>query len=293
VSRLVNINGHIVPAEQANISAYDHGFLYGDGVYETLRTYQGVPFLLDGHLARLRRSAGLIRIDWERLPVEPSEEVRKTLLAADNEESLIRLAVSRGVGPLGYDPALCPKPSLLVYVQPFDQPPEALYQDGARALIVTVRRNPPAALNPYVKSMNLLNNILAAMEALEKGAEEGIMLNLSGNVAEGSNTNVFAVRGGRLLTPPLAAGILDGLTREHVISLCLRAGIPCEETDIRPEELLSADECFLTSTTRELVPIVLIDGRPIGSGKPGPLTKRLLALFRAAVKEATGGHARG
>ena len=162
MSRLVNINGHIVPAEQANISAYDHGFLYGDGVYETLRTYQGVPFLLDGHLARLRRSAGLIRIDWERL-----------------------------------------------------------------------------------------------------------------------------------LTPPLAAGILDGLTREHVISLCLRAGIPCEETDIRPEELLSADECFLTSTTRELVPIVLIDGRSIGSGKPGPLTKRLLALFRAAVKEATGGHARG
>src|SRR5262245_5537740 len=158
--RLVNISGHIVPAEQALVSAYDHGFLYGDGVYETLRTYDGVPFLLDRHLARLRRSAGRIRISWEELPVDPADELRKALLAAANPESLIRIVLTRGVGPFGYDPNGCGKPTLLVYVQPFEPPPDSLYGQGGKAVVVSVRRNPTIALDPYIKSSNLLNNIL-------------------------------------------------------------------------------------------------------------------------------------
>jgi branched-chain amino acid aminotransferase len=291
VARLVNINGHIVPAEQAHVSAYDHGFLYGDGVYETLRTYGGVPFLLDRHLARLRRSAERVRIPWDRLPVDPAEELRKALLAAGNKESLIRLAVTRGVGPFGYDPAVCPRPSYLVYVEEFTPPAERLYREGGRAIIVNVRRNPAVALDPHIKSMNLLNNILASMEAHDRGADEGIMLNLEGNIAEGSNTNVFAVRSGRVLTPPLSAGILEGLTREIVLSIGRGSEIPCGEQDLSPKDLLSSEECFLSGTTKELMPIVQVDGQAIGPGRPGPVTTRLLGLFRDAARRATLGHA--
>ena len=290
MSRLVNISGHIMPAEQALVSAYDHGFLYGDGVYETLRTYDGIPFLLEGHLARLRRSAARIRILWEDLPVDPAEELRKSLLAAANGESLIRIVLTRGVGPFGYDPRGCGKPTLLVYVQPFETPPPSLYESGGRAVIVSVRRNPALALDPYIKSSNLLNNILGAIEAHEKGADEGIMLNLAGQVAEGSMTNVFLARAGRVATPPLSAGILDGLTREFVLGLCRDAGIPAEERDILPEELFAADEVFITSTTREVAPITRIDGRPIGAGRPGPLTGRLRGLFHAAVEALKAVH---
>jgi len=290
VTRLVNISGHIVPAEQALVSAYDHGFLYGDGVYETLRTYEGIPFLLDRHLARLHRSAERIWIRWEELPVDPAEELRKALLAAANTESLIRIILTRGVGPFGYDPHGCGKPTLLVYVQPFEAPPASLYEKGGRAILVSVRRNPTIALDPYIKSSNLLNNILGAMEAHEKGADEGIMLNLAGNVAEGSMTNVFIVRGQRVATPPLSAGILDGLTREFVLGICRDNGIAADEVDLRPEELAAADEAFITSTTREIAPIVQIDRRPIGAGRPGPVTGRLRALFHTAVQATKAVH---
>ena len=291
MTRLVNITGHIVPSEQALVSAYDHGFLYGDGVYETLRTYGGVPFLLEGHLKRLRRSADMIRISWADLPVDPAEELRRALVAAGNSESLVRLALTRGSGPFGYDRTRCQKPNFLVYVEPFEPPSPQLYEEGATARIVSVRRNPTSALDPHIKSMNLLNNILAAMEAFEHGADEAFMLNLLGNVAESCSANIFIVRDGKVLTPPLSAGILDGLTRAHLLDLCRQEGIPAEETDFRGEDIHSAEECFVTSTTREVMPIARVDGRAVGQGKPGPSSLRLLDLFRASTSPADGGHA--
>lgn len=293
MAKMVNINGHVVPAEQAHVSAYDHGFLYGDGVYETLRTYEGIPFLLDRHIARLHRSAERIRIASSLIPVDPGEEIRRTLLASGNSESLIRLVLTRGVGPFGYSPDICPRPSFLVYVEDFIRPSESLYEKGVTATIASVRRNPSTALDPHIKSINLLNNILAALDAHERGVDEAILLNIAGNVAEGSNTNVFCVRGDRVLTPPLSAGLLEGLTRDYLFSVCRGAGVPCEEQDLTRGDLLSADECFITSTTREIVPVVSIDGTAIGSGVPGPMTRRLLTLFREAARREIDGHAGG
>lgn len=292
LARLVDINGHIVPSEQALVSAWDHGLLYGDGVYETLRTYDGVPFLLDRHLARLRRSADRIRIPFEALPVDAAEEVSRTLLAAQgNEESLIRILVTRGPGPLGYAPELCPRPSLLVYVLEFSPPSEAVRSAGIKAALVEVRRNPKRALDPEIKSNNLLNNILAGQQAHARGAEEGILLNLDGHVAECTTSNIFAVRGGRVLTPPVSAGILEGLTREFLLETAARHAIPCAEETILPEELLGADEVFLTSTTREVMPVVRIDETVVGAGVPGPVTRRLMDLFHAAALASNASHA--
>jgi branched-chain amino acid aminotransferase len=286
VARRVNINGQIFPPEEAHIAVFDHGFLYGDGVYETLRTYGGVPFLLDAHLGRLRRSASRLSIDLEKMPVDPKAELARTIRASGNAESMIRLVITRGTGPFGYSPSLCPHPNFLAFVQEFEPAPESAYRDGISMAVVSVRRNPQAALDPHIKSINLLNNILAAIEAKSRGVDEGILLNLSGRVAESSMSNIFIVSAGRVLTPPVSAGILDGLTRDFLLGVCRAAGIPAAEEDLTPEDLTRAEECFLTSTTREVLPVTTIDGRAIGSGAPGPLTRRLMTLFHEKALEA-------
>ena len=287
MSRRVNINGQIFPPEEAHIPVFDHGFLYGDGVYETVRTYSGVPFLLDAHLGRLRRSASRISIDLDKLPVDPKAELIRTLRAAENAESMIRLVITRGTGPFGYSPALCPHPSFFAFVQEFEPAPKASYRDGIAMAIVSVRRNPQAALDPHIKSINLLNNIMAAIEAKALGVDEGILLNLSGHVAESSMSNIFVVCGREVVTPPLSAGLLDGLTRDLLLGVCREAGIPAAERDLLPEDLFQAAECFLTSTTREVLPVTRIDGRTIGSGTPGPVTLKLITLFHQKAMEIT------
>ena len=285
MSRWVSINGQIVPGEQAFVSAWDHGLLYGDGVYETLRTYAKRPFLLERHLARLRRSAERLLLPWAALPVDPGEEVARTLHAAsDNEESLVRVLVTRGVGPLGYAPDLCPRPGLLIYVLEFTPPSGAVRERGVKVAMTTVRRNPKSALDPEIKSNNLLNTILAGQQAHARGADEGVLLNVNGEVAECTTSNIFIVSGGTVQTPPVSAGILEGLSREVTLELCRKHGIPAEEKTILPAELLSADEAFLTSTTREILPIVTVDDRSVGDGRPGPVTRKLMALFHEAAR---------
>ncbi len=285
VSRWVSINGQILPGEQAFVSAWDHGLLYGDGVYETLRTYSGRAFLLDRHLARLRRSAERILLPWAALPVDPGEEIRRTLHAAsDNEESLVRVVVTRGVGPLGYAPELCPKPGLLIYVLEFTPPSGEARERGVTVAMTTIRRNPKSALDPEIKSNNLLNTILAGQQAHARGADEGVLLNMAGEVAECTTSNVFIVRGGEVITPPVSAGILEGLSREVALELCRAHGVPAFEKTIQPEALFGADEAFLTSTTREILPIVRVDDRRIGDGRPGPVTRRLMTLFHEKAR---------
>ncbi|MBI4161496.1 MAG: aminotransferase class IV [Acidobacteria bacterium] len=285
---LVNLNGEIRARERAVISVFDRGFLYGDSVYETLRTYGQVPFLLERHLDRLAASAGRIGIpvpDRGRI----GSEAAHTCSAADPGEYLVRIVVTRGEGPawpegppVGLDPSPCRRPNLVIFVVPFPEGIEALQERGVAVSIVPVRRNPAVALDPSIKSSNQLNNILA-VAARGRSAFEAIMRNPQGYVAEGASSNVFIVRGGEAWTPPLAAGILEGITREVVLRLAADAGIPAREADILPEDLVGAEECFLTSTIKEVMPIVDCDGRRIGSGRPGPVTRELQGRFRALV----------
>lgn len=285
----VYVNGRIVPEAEAVVPVLDHGFLYGEGVYEVCCTYGGRPFLLDRHLARLRRSAALIALD-----VPPDAEltaaIDETLRAAGflpwrdgTPEAYVRLLVTRGVGEITYDPAACPAPTLVVIARPHRPPPADAYEHGVRVALVEVERNRPAALNPLIKSNNLLNNALAMQQALARGAFEAVMRNHTGRIAECSQSNLFVVRGGTVVTPPLEAGLLPGITRAFVLELCLQLGIPAAENHLDVDGLLGADEAFLTSTTREIVPIVRVDDAPVGDGRPGPVTTRLLEEFRARV----------
>jgi branched-chain amino acid aminotransferase len=288
----VNVNGLIADQEHARVSVFDHGFLYGEGIYETLRTYNGQPFLFDRHMRRLRNSAGMLTLPIPISDAEIGTRFLDTLQAGGliggpGKEAYIRLMITRGVGELSYDPAACPAPSIIVIVKPQIDPPRDAFERGVAAVIVSTVRNHPGTVNPLIKSNNLLNNALAMQEAVRRGAFEGIMRNYRGELAECTTSNLFIVRNGAALTPPLDAGLLPGITREFLFEIGAERGIEVREAVLLDEDLFGADEAFLTGTTRELVPIVRVDDRPIGTGHPGPLTSTLLQAFRQKAQELT------
>jgi branched-chain amino acid aminotransferase len=286
VNATVYVNGTITDAASAVVPAFDHGFLYGEGVYETLRTYRRAPFLFDRHMRRLRESASLMALPVPYSDRDLLDILRKTMAAhAGLDEAYIRILLTRGVGELTYNPAACPRPSLIVIVKPFPAPPARTFTEGIRVSLVGVRRNHPQALNPMIKSNNLLNNALAMQEALGRGGEEALMLNQDGEIAECSQSNFFVVKGTDVLTPPLSAGLLPGITREYVLRLATDLGYQAKEARLTPADLPAAGEAFITGTTREVTPVVAVDDRQIGTGKPGPVTTRLLAEFRARVAD--------
>lgn len=287
MAEIVNLNGRITPASEARVSVLDRSFLFGDGVYETLRTYGGRPFLLERHLDRLEYSAARLGIPLREPRQALAAEVERTLDAAGNPDSVLRIVLTRGEGLPEGDPALCrTQPNRMILVRPFQPPPESLYETGTAAAVVAIRRNDRRALDPRIKSNNLLNNLLASMEAHRHGVPEGILLNLEGDVAEGSSANVFLVDGEEILTPSLDTGILSGITREIVLEIARAEGLPAREERLPEARLREAQEIFLTSTTREILPVVRLDLRPVGDGHPGPVTRRLLGLFRAHVRAA-------
>jgi branched-chain amino acid aminotransferase len=277
----VFLNGLIVPEPEARISVYDHGFLYGDGIYETMRCYEGVVFMMDRHLERLRRSASLIRLG---LPEDDylKDAVMRAAAANNLADAYIRITVSRGRGPIGLDPALCEEPTLIVFAEQFKSYPVSLYREGVRLIIAGTRRNLVSAIDPKIKSLNFLNNILAKIEAKEKGAYEAVMLNAEGFIAEGTVSNVFFAAGGALCTPSADVGILDGITRELVIGLALEEGIEVREGKFTPEDLVGASEVFFTNTTSEVMPVCAVDGR---NYRVGEITKILQQRYRAYVEE--------
>jgi branched-chain amino acid aminotransferase len=289
----VNINGRLADAQHAAISPLDHGFLFGYGVYETLRTYDRIPFLFDRHMKRLRASAGAIYVP---VPVDDAEMLRRieqTMNAVPGlREGYIRILLTRGTGEFSYDPKAAPEPTLVIIVKNFPEPAAEKFENGIRVALVSVIRNHPQTVNPRIKSNNLLNNALAMQEALGKGAEEALLKNHRGEIAECSQSNVFIVRNGRAFTPPLDAGLLAGITREFVFEVGREAGVPVEEATLREGDVLGADEVFITGTTREITPVVAVDSKMVGTGRPGPITKGLLATFRKMARSIVGPAAR-
>jgi len=292
VSVRVNVNGRISDREHAVVSVFDHGFLYGEGVYETLRTYNGRPFLFERHMRRLRNSAGMIALPVPLADAEIGARFDETLQAAGltggpGREGYIRLMLTRGVGELSYDPAVCPATSIVVIVKPQVDPPPEAFERGVSVALVSIVRNHPASVNPLIKSNNLLNNAMGMQEAFRGGHYEGVMRNYRGELAECTTANLFVVTRGAALTPPLDAGLLPGITREFLFEIGAERGIPVRESVLRDDDLLGADEAFLTSTTREIVPITRVGVRQIGSGLPGPLTRALLDAYRSKTRELT------
>jgi branched-chain amino acid aminotransferase len=287
----VNVNGRVFDQEHAVISVFDHGFLYGEGVYETLRTYNGELFLLDRHMRRLRASAAMLALDVPLSDSEIADRFRETMVAAnlgpDGREAYLRILVTRGIGELSYDPAACPAPSIVVIAKAHTELPDDAYAVGVKVVLVDIVRNHPGSVNPIIKSNNLLNNALAMQEAVRRGAFEGVMRNYRGELAECTTANLFIVKNGVALTPPIDAGLLAGITREFVFEVGASGGIPVREAVLKDADLIEADEAFLTSTTREVLPIVEVDDRPVGSGRPGPVTGALLAAYRRGARELT------
>ena len=288
----VNVNGRVSDQEHASISIFDHGFLYGEGVYETLRTYHGQPFLFDRHMRRLRNSAGMLALSIPLTDQQVDDRFRETMRVAGlgggaDREAYIRILVTRGIGELTYDPAATPIPSIVVIVKPNVDPPRDVFERGVKVAIVGVVRNHPGTVNPLIKSNSLLNNALAMQEALRHGAFEGVMRNYKGELAECTQSNLFVVRDGAALTPPIDAGLLPGITREFLFEVGAEAGVPVREAVLKDADLLGADESFLTSTTREVVPIVQVDDRKIGTGAPGPITRALLEGYRRKAQALT------
>ena len=279
----IYLNDRFVPPEEAVVSVFDHGFLYGDGVFETMRAYRGRVLLLAEHLARLERSASRLAL---QLPV--SLEALAGLIQASVErnrlsEAYIRVTVSRGPGEIGLDPALCKTPTLIIIANPFRRYPDSFYTEGVGVAIVRTRRNLPEALPPEIKTLNFLNNILAKIEATAAGAYEGVMLNHREELTEGATSNLFVVQHGRLRTPGLECGILEGITRGIVLQLAKELALPTEEARLHVADLYGAEECFLTNTTHEVLPVTKVDGQPVGTGRPGQITGRLHASFLAGL----------
>ncbi len=288
----VNVNGRIADQDHAVISVFDHGFLYGEGVYETLRTYNGQPFLFERHMRRLRNSAEMLALSVPLTDANIDARFRETMRAAGlggdaNHEAYIRILLTRGIGELSYDPAACPTPSVVVIVKPHVAPAPSVFEQGVRVALVPIVRNHPGSVNPLIKSNNLLNNALAMQEAFRHGGYEGVMRNYRGELAECTQSNLFIVKGGAALTPNLDSGLLPGITRAFLFEIGADIGVPVREAVLRDADLFGADEAFLTSTTREVVPIVKVDYRTIGSGKPGPVTAALLAGYRKKAQELT------
>jgi branched-chain amino acid aminotransferase len=288
----VYVNGTIAPADQAVVPVYDHGFVYGEGVYETLRTYNGVPFLFERHVRRLRQSADRLRLDVPFDDATLLERIDDTVRAAGElpegiDEAYIRVLLTRGVGELTYDPKSTPAPTLVIIVKPFEPPPARVFTDGITISLVDMLRNHPRSVNPGIKSNNLLNNALAMQAAYRGGAEEALMCNYRGELSECSQANFFMVRGGVALTPPPAAGLLEGVTRAFIFEIGREVNVEVREAVLMPEDLSSAEEMFITSTTRELSPVVKVDDDVVGTGRPGPITRTLLERYQQKAQELT------
>jgi branched-chain amino acid aminotransferase len=282
------LNDRFVEKEQARISVFDHGFLYGDGVYETLRAYQGRIFLLERHLSRLRRSCDLIGLV---LPVKADawiSIITEILRRNSLEDAGIRLTISRGEGELGIDPGLCASPTVVVIAKSFVPYPARMREQGVRLQLVSVRRNPQSAQSPQIKSLSFLNNILAKQESVQAGAYDALMLNMDGHVTECTTSNVFFVANQRLHTPSDDCGILEGITREVVIELAGELGIEVEEGAYSAEDVLHADECFMTNTGLEVMPVSQIGEHPIGQGMCGPMTMELWKAFQRNLERFLG-----
>jgi branched-chain amino acid aminotransferase len=278
------IDGKFLSERDAKISVFDHGLLYGDGIFEGIRAYNGRVFKLKEHIERLFYSAKAILLEIPMSPGNISEAVLESCRVNKIRDGYIRLVVTRGVGTLGLNPRSCKNPSVIIIAGKIQVYPPALYARGMDIVTVPTVRNLHSAVNPAVKSLNYLNNILAKIEANNAGVEEAVMLNAEGFVAECTADNLFIVKNGELFTPPLSAGALYGITRQTVIELAQEAGLKVSEPNLTPYDLFNADECFLTGTGAELIPAVKIDGRVIGSGKPGALTRKLVEDYRALTK---------
>ena len=284
--RTIFMNDHLVPEEEARISVFDHGLLYGDGVFEGLRSYSGRVFRLSDHLDRLWASARAICLDIPMSREQMSQAVLDTLAANQLEDGYIRLIVTRGAGTLGLDPNRCHNPQVIIIADTISLYPKEFYEQGLRIVTAATQRIQTAALSPRIKSLNYLNNIMAKLEGLQAGCVEALMLNHKGEVAECTGDNIFVIRGERMLTPPPDAGILEGITRSAVMELAAKEGIDCREATLTRHDLYTADECFLTGTAAEVIPVVEIDGRPIGEGTPGPITKILKDCFHSLVRQS-------
>ncbi len=284
----VNVNGVVTSGDRAVVSVFDHGFLYGDGVYETLRTYNRRPFLPDRHLARLRASAARLSLEVPPADAELESRMHDTMRGVHPRgEVILRMLVTRGVGDLGYDPAVCRTPTVVIIARPHRESPDWVQRDGVRLVVASILRNHPRSVDPVIKSNNLLNNVLAMQEAVCDGAYEALLLNHRGELAECSQSNVFVVRDGAVLTPPLDAGLLEGVTRNLLFEVGADLGVPVRDAVLRPSDLPRVDEMFITGTTREVVPVVGVGAQTIGSGAPGPVTRRLLARLRERADALT------
>ncbi|MHB1406935.1 MAG: branched-chain-amino-acid transaminase [Desulfitobacteriaceae bacterium] len=277
-------NGAYVPEEEAKVSIFDHGFLYGDGIFEGIRAYHGRVFKLPEHLKRLYESAQSIRLDIG-MPLEDMQEIVLETLRRNNlRDAYIRLVVSRGKGDLGLDPNNCPKAATFCISDQIKLFAPSMYEQGLEVKTVAIRRNNQDSLNPRIKSLNYLNNIMAKIEAVQAGVMEAVMLNQEGFVAEGTGDNIFMYRNGVLYTPPIYAGILEGITRNTVLDTARRQGMEVREELFTRHDLYTSDEIFLTGTAAELIPVVKVDGRIIGKGAPGEVFKKLLVEFRELTK---------
>jgi branched-chain amino acid aminotransferase len=281
----IYLNDRFVREEEAVISVFDHGFLYGDGVYETIRSYGSRIFMRDQHLARLRRSAdaiGLtIPIPEEKWPALLHEAMTRNDVGDNHTDAYLRITISRGAGSIGLDPALCSTPTVVIMAKPLSPPAPEQYRTGVTLIVARTRRNLPSALSPQIKATNFLNNILAKREAIAAGAFDSILLNWESHLTECTVSNLFFVQAGRLCTPAIECGLLDGITRDIVLTLARKSQIPVDEGYFGVEAIHQADECFLTNTSMEVMPVTIVDGNPVGKGTPGRLTQQLHRLFIA------------
>jgi branched-chain amino acid aminotransferase len=285
MSLKVWIDGKLFDKEDAKISVYDHGLLYGDGVFEGIRVYSGRIFKIEDHLTRLWESAKTIRLTIPYTRDEITAALHQTIKANNFTDCYVRLVITRGPGYLGLNPNKCPRPTAIVIADTIEMYPKEMYEKGMAVITASVIRNHPNAISPRVKSLNYLNNILARIEASDAGVPEAIMLNHEGNVAECTADNIFIARGGTICTPTITDGILEGITRNVVLDLCRQLNIPAVEKTLQRHDLYIADECFLTGSAAEVVPITKIDGRLIGTGAPGPLTQQIMTAFHRHIRE--------
>ncbi len=287
--RLVYIDGRFYPASEAKVSVYDHGLLYGDGVFEGIRVYDGLVFKLKEHVDRMYDSAKVIKLDIPMSKEEMVKAVVETLKVNKIRDGYVRIVVTRGVGDLGLDPRKCPKPTVIIIADAIQIYDTEAKEKGLTAIISSIRRDSVDATSHEAKTLNYLNSILAKIEANNAGVDEAIMLDHRGFVSEGTGDNIFIVKDGVVYTPPRTAGILPGITRACVIQLCRELGIPIVEKDLTVVELYTADEVFVTGTAAEVMPVTVINGRPIGDGRPGPITKKLMEEFRRLTRDPKNG----
>ena len=282
--RLIFINGELVPASRASVSVFDHGFLYGDGIFEGIRVYSGRVFKLSEHLDRLYDSAKALLLPIPYTKDALSDAVVHTVRSNGLTDAYVRLVISRGPGDLGLDPSKCVRPTVIIIADTIRLYPEELYHKGMDLASVSIRRPGTDVLNPAIKSLNYLNSVLAKIEANLRGLSEVLILNQSGHVVEGTGDNVFLVKSGALYTPPIYSGILNGITRQVVLDLAQERGVRVHETPITLHDVYTADECFLTGTAAEVIGVVSCDGRQIGAGTVGPITTQLGEAFFAYAR---------